>query len=238
MVGAQGIAVSGRPPHRMHIMCRSHASVSSGDVQRWRTRALRCMGMHADSTSGARLPGQPCDRLCLGKLLTHVDGFSKTSVFQHMNFMRNSQSRFGKEFTSLGSALPGILWLPDDVFSVMIAQEQVDELEMSECIKCWKPVSVSVPEPAVARAWFASIFQMQHLAAELHILRTSAPNILHSCAGLVKELQERGDHLSQSRIAGLARLLQTLLLPTSRSALSIGALCKEPISQDRCKQHD
>lgn len=89
-----------------------------------------------------------------------------------------------------------------------------------------EPISVLAAAPALARAWLASLFQMQHLVAEVHMLHTTAPDILRDSADIVRELQTRCDEASQSRVAWLARLLHSLLLPTSRCSLSIGKLCK------------
>lgn len=111
----------------------------------------------------------------------------------------------------------------------MVAEERSDEDATSVDAMCCNPMFISVSGPHIARSWFASIFQVQHLAAELHVLRTSAPCIVQCCTSLVRQLQAQGDTGSLSRIAGLARLLHSLLLPTSRSTLSVGRVCKLPV---------
>lgn len=89
-----------------------------------------------------------------------------------------------------------------------------------------RPVSVLVSDAVWARAWFASLFQMQSLASELHMLRTTAPEILQGSTDIIRCLQTKPDGISQSRVAWLARLLHMILLPTARCTLSIGKMCQ------------
>lgn len=116
---------------------------------------------------------------------------------------------------------PGFIWVDAQAWSVMFSEETIDD-EASLRLSSQEPVSVIMRDPAAARAWFASLFQMQQLLSELHMYRTTAREIMRCSSDHLQFLEEQDDEPSQTRAAWLARMLHSLLLPTSRPSLSIG----------------
>lgn len=88
-------------------MCRGLAAVSSADVRRWRTRALRCMGVHAEDSSSSPTPELSVPHASPATLHATVDAFTETAVFQHMKNMRTMHATCGTNSPLWRHSLPG-----------------------------------------------------------------------------------------------------------------------------------
>lgn len=101
--------ISGLQLQMFLVMCRGFHSVSSADVQRWHTRALRCMGLHTDNRFrlGSQTTSQVREQCCPARLRTDIEGFSETAVFQYMKLTHTLRATSGNRTKQFGKTLPG-----------------------------------------------------------------------------------------------------------------------------------